>query len=130
MQHETSITKLKRQDGSIIEDKNEIKKIIEDYYSKTLNEEIHTNPGRDEQFLGNYRKNPLTQEQVRELTSPVSASEIKACLETAKNKKAPGIDGIPAEFYKTFWNEIAEDLVALFNEIIRKGELTDSQKRL
>ena len=35
-----------------------------------------------------------------------------------KNDKSPGIDGIPIEFYKTFYDKIEKDLVQLYNNIL------------
>lgn len=30
--------------------------------------------------------------------------------------RSPGIDGLPLEFYKTFWPELSEDVLAMFTE--------------
>ena len=45
-----------------------------------------------------------------------------------KEKKAPGIDGIPIEVYKTFWSVTKNTLHNLFNEIVRSDTLGESQK--
>lgn len=44
------------------------------------------------------------------------------------NDKSPGLDGIPIEFYKTFWNEIGHLLIKSFNESYDNTELSESQK--
>ena len=36
------------------------------------------------------------------------------------NDKSPGLDGIPAEFYKTFVNKLAPFFIRNFNEILKK----------
>jgi hypothetical protein len=41
------------------------------------------------------------------LTAPISSLEIKSDLFATKKNKSPGIDGIPYEFYLTFWDVIA-----------------------
>ena len=41
-----------------------------------------------------------------ELDTQISAEELHAALQNIKNGKAPGIDGLPADFYKVFWPEI------------------------
>jgi hypothetical protein len=38
--------------------------------------------------------------------------------------KAPGIDGFPVEFYRTFWHCLAEDFQAVANEDFCMGELS------
>ena len=34
-----------------------------------------------------------------------------------KKNKAPGLDGLGAEFYKMFWNELGTILVDVFNAV-------------
>ncbi|KAL7829212.1 hypothetical protein AOLI_G00300970 [Acnodon oligacanthus] len=36
---------------------------------------------------------------------------------------APGIDGLPVEFYKAFWAELGADLMAILNETLEEGSL-------
>lgn len=35
--------------------------------------------------------------------------------------KVPGIDGLPVEFYKTFWTEVSPDLLQVINESLVNG---------
>ena len=44
----------------------------------------------------------ISENQNQQLTKPVDISEIKIAIENMENDKSPGIDGIPAEFYKEF----------------------------
>ena len=39
-------------------------------------------------------------------------------LSGMKANKPPGPDGLPAEFYKIFFNEIIDDLLEVFMEIV------------
>ena len=50
-------------------------------------------------------------------------------LESFQNNKAPGNDGIPIEFYKTFWPLISEPFINCVNECFEKGEMSCSQKQ-
>ena len=43
--------------------------------------------------------------------------------------KSPGSDGLPAEFYSTFWNEIAGPLLKALNHAYETGNLSITQKR-
>ena len=54
------------------------------------------------------------------------------CLEALKDmdtEKTPGTDGLPAEFYKTFWDELASSLISAFNYAYDQGTLSVSQRR-
>ena len=43
--------------------------------------------------------------------------------------KSPGTDGLPREFYKAFWNDVAEILMKSFNYSYEIGKLSISQRR-
>jgi hypothetical protein len=43
--------------------------------------------------------------------------------------KSPGIDGIPYEFYKEYWDIVGEDMVGVLNEVLQRGELSGTQKQ-
>ena len=45
-----------------------------------------------------------------------------------KSDKSPGSDGLPAEFYNFFWDEIGEALVEVLNFCFTKGLLTESMR--
>ncbi len=43
--------------------------------------------------------------------------------------KALGIDGLPVDFYKSFWSELKEDLLEVLNESLAEGQLPVSYRR-
>ena len=43
--------------------------------------------------------------------------------------RSPETDGLPAEFYKVFWNDVATYLLASLNLSFSKGHLSISQRR-
>ena len=58
----------------------------------------------------------------------------RECLESLKKMvlesgKSPGTDGIPAEFYKVFWDDLSPFLVAALNSSFTQGHLSLSQRR-
>ena len=44
-----------------------------------------------------------------------------------KLNKSPGLDGLPAEFYQTFWPTIGPFLVEVYQEAFSHGKLSNSQ---
>ena len=56
----------------------------------------------------------------------------KECAEALKCmdlEKTPGTDGLPAEFYKLFWNDISTYLLSALNFAFESGCLSISQRR-
>ncbi|PIK60995.1 pol-like protein [Apostichopus japonicus] len=45
-----------------------------------------------------------------------------------KNGKSPGSDGLPREFYRTFWAIIGPDIRAVFEDAFQNGLLNQSQR--
>ena len=55
-------------------------------------------------------------------------AELLSALKSTKNDKSPGSDGFTAEFYKMFWVDIKEYLLASINCAFERGELSITQK--
>ena len=48
-----------------------------------------------------------------------------------ENDKSPGIDGIPIEFYKTFYETLENDLIQLYNNILStKKSITNTMQQV
>ena len=45
------------------------------------------------------------------------------------DSKTPGTDGLPAEFYKIFWSEVSDALIASLNFAYEVGKLPITQRR-
>ena len=71
----------------------------------------------------------LTEQQRLSCKGKISSNECAKALETFQLNKAPGNDGIPIEFYKTFWSLISEPFIRCANECFEKGEMSSSQKQ-
>ena len=53
----------------------------------------------------------MSREANSELDSPLTLQELYAALQSKQGKKAPGIYGPTVEFYKAFWNILAQDIL-------------------
>lgn len=83
------------------------------FYKKLYSSEI-----KDEDpisFLKSINLKRLLQIQKEELRKDFTNIEIEDAINTLPSKKAPGMDGLPFEFYSTFWSSISP----LFMEVIR-----------
>ena len=59
----------------------------------------------------------------------LTESECLQALKSMEPEKTPGSDGIPAEFYKIFWNDISEHLVTSINHAYQKEQFSVTQRR-
>lgn len=60
------------------------------------------------------------------LTRDFNLLELHSCVSSFKRGKSPGEDGLPLEFYFTFWDILAPDLLTVFTDFQRLARLPDS----
>lgn len=58
----------------------------------------------------------------------LSVDECFAALKGMARGKAPGVDGLPMEFYLKFWDVLSVDLVEVLNFCFGRGYLAKSQR--
>lgn len=69
---------------------------------------------------------------LKSLFLTMSLPSVEECFEALTGmarRKAPGLDGLPAEFYLKFWSVLGQDLVEVLNSCYGAGSLTLSQRR-
>ena len=59
----------------------------------------------------------------------MTKEECLKALNEMECNKTPGSDGLPAEFYRIFWNDISDYLLNSFHYAYLRGQLSVSQKR-
>lgn len=62
------------------------------------------------------------------LERPLSVDELGSAMLSLKCGSAPGGDGLPIEFYRTFWHLVGPILVDVFNESLAVGQLPASMR--
>ena len=60
----------------------------------------------------------MKNEQNEQLRKSINKNELKQAIYQMQNDKSPGIDGIPVEFYKTFYETLENGLIQLDNNIL------------
>ena len=120
-----NIDELKSKEGTILTRKEDILNEIENFYTKLYDREP-TDKHQDKIYqLIKEKKIPQT-ETIGNLITP---KEVKTALNQMQNNKSPGADGLPKEFYITFWSELKEDICEMLNNIFLKKSLSNSQKQ-
>ncbi|KAJ8402295.1 hypothetical protein AAFF_G00371600 [Aldrovandia affinis] len=59
----------------------------------------------------------------------LSAEELTRAVRSLNIHKAPGPDGIPAEFYQAFWDLLKDDVADVFRAAFGEGRLGDSLRQ-
>ena len=59
---------------------------------------------------------------------PLSLEELTISVRQLKTGKAPGLNGLPVEFDRAFWDCLKDDLVQMVNDVNISGSLSSSQR--
>jgi hypothetical protein len=79
-----------------------------------------------DRFLDNYDHPKLNQEDINHLNRSITQNETEAEIKSLPKKKTTEPDGVSAEFYQTFKEELTPTLLKLFHEIQREGKMPNS----
>ena len=103
------------------------KKCFERLYSES-DVNANTNVCLDT-YLNNINIPKISEESQQICDKTIDFDEVCKAVDGLANNKSPGMDGIPVEFYKKFWNQIGEYVYDSFIQAFDKGELSDSQRK-
>ena len=67
--------------------------------------------------------------KVGDLEAPISLQELEGALKKMGKRKAPGIDGLPVEFYSEFWGVLGPAVLEVLREVLRTGQLGDTMSK-
>ena len=123
-----SITHLRQADNSIAHGKESILKEIFTFYKTLYTETPLEEDFDDETFLHN--NNVTLSDHERNLCEGlITERECLSALKQLKNGKTPGIDGLSADFYKFFWSDIKQLVLASINHAMVTNQLSLDQRR-
>ena len=113
---------------NIVLDKTDIIELyIHKYYEKLYKEEPF-NESEQNIFL-NYITDKLSNNDKEILGSEITDEEIFNAVKSLSTNKAPGIDGIPIEFYQKFWKIIKNEVTQIIKNIITGTLLLNNQRK-
>ena len=71
----------------------------------------------------------LSSEEAASCEGSLTLDECSKALKGMSNGRSPGLDGLPKEFYVTFWELLGQDLVDVLNYAHYSGSMSSSQRR-
>lgn len=118
------ISRLVREDGSIINDPQNILREERIFYERLYAKKTPKNWP-----YVNESDNKLSEEEKLVLEKDISELELSNALLSMANSKTPGCDGLSANFYKVFWVHLKGLFSQVVSEIMSKKELFRSAKK-
>lgn len=116
------ITKIHNTDGEVKFDPKDINEQFRLFYSSLYSSD---NPS-DHVSLDNVTLPTIAEEDKAILEQPIFETEISQATRSMKNRKAPGPDGYPIEFYKAFASKLIPLLCLVYNESLKQKKLPTS----
>ena len=99
------------------------------FYKNLFKENLNTSKEVIFSSLENINLPTLTNEQAFECEGIIGETELLKALQSMKNDKPPGNDGITKKFYELFWDDIKNSLSDSIEKSFISGELSASQKQ-
>ena len=121
------ISALRESDGSIVSSPADLCRSLSSFYFDLFTAS-DTDPCAQSALLGNL-SSVLPSDQAALCGGHLSATEVSSALLGMARRKAPGLDGLPVEFYIKFWDVLGLDLVSVLNSCLDSGSLALSQCR-
>ena len=106
--------------GVITEDESDIKAHVRNFY-KELYSSLSIDEKSCDSILQNLNK--LDHNTSNNLDNEITIQELTLAVEQLGSNKAPGLDGLSSEFYKTFWPLFKHDFLSVLKFAITSGTL-------
>jgi hypothetical protein len=113
------IKKLKKDDGGEVKEEAEMAAVVTNYFRDLFS----SNTGHRVNELLEKVTPRVTNEMNELLVREFSAEEVKAALDCIGDLKAPGLDGLPAVFYKSYWDIIGDRVTTEVLQVLNGGDI-------
>ncbi|TYK05808.1 LINE-1 retrotransposable element ORF2 protein [Cucumis melo var. makuwa] len=111
------IHEIQDEEGSIQNTNNNISLAFVNHFSSIY----RCSTKKDPLFIENLEWNPIDYSDWSLLCAPFLEEEIKGVIKSFDGNKAPGPDGFPISFFKSYWHLLKEDILDIFKDFFEKG---------
>ena len=123
---EKTITKMQI-DGKMTNNQDLIIKHVKNFYQK-----LYTPKTFDKETAKTILESTTAkcdENSKKDLEKEIENKELENALQETEKNKSPGMDGIPYEFYREFWDLVGDDLTEVLKYSLNKGQLPITQRR-
>ncbi|KAJ8034819.1 hypothetical protein HOLleu_21821 [Holothuria leucospilota] len=114
------IHSVRNNSGDIVTDDNDIACVFHNFYSNLFSREDNVDHNMQNEFI-KFLSVTVDPSDKMNLDGPISLEEVKAALMNMSNNKSPGLDGIPYELYRKFFDIMGNDLTDVYNGIFLRA---------
>ncbi|KAL2076997.1 hypothetical protein ACEWY4_027414 [Coilia grayii] len=118
---------LRSETGILLTDHASIRNRAVHFYKELYKSEISQSQVDDTAFFDALPQ--VSTEANAKLGRALTMEELESALQDMECGKAPGVDGLPVDFFKSFWPEMGKDLLAVLSDSLAKGRLPLSCRR-
>ena len=124
------ISQLKINDDETVNTDKEILNQCESFYRNLYSSHMNINDTYvNDMFFDENNTKVLNPDEQISCEGLLTKEECLQALKSTETNKTPGSDGIPAEFYKVFWNDLSDLLVNSINFAYQTGQFSVTQRR-
>ena len=118
---------MKLSDGVFVISDKDILSECESFYKDLYASKIDNSVNFD--FFQQANETVLTPDELQVCDGLLTKTECEEALKCMNADKTPGIDGLPVEFYKAFWDDISTHLLSVLNFAFESGCLQTYSKK-
>lgn len=123
-EHFSDISSVKSSDGLILTEPVQVNSAFRSFYSKLYSSELTHNEQTCEDFIEQAHLSRLPEEDLPKLNCPITIVELKDSALGMCRGKSPGLDGIPPEFYTTFWDQLGPLMFDMIQTSLEAGSFS------
>lgn len=120
------ITEIVDSSGHLVRAQNDILQAFHHYYASLYRVPQYQNHAAILYFLDQLRLPGIPEADRTTLVSTISHTEVSQAIRALARNKAPGLDGLPLEYFDTFSALLSPRLVTMFEAALESGELPRS----